>query len=98
MARFTGIWLVGLCLAATVARGESYVQVAMGYDHACAVTTLGGVRCWGRNASGQLGDGTTTERATPVDVKGLATPILSVAVGGAHTCAVTVIGEARCWG
>jgi alpha-tubulin suppressor-like RCC1 family protein len=47
------------------------VAVAVGDAHACAQTKAGGVRCWGANASGQLGDGLTPEPAPtppPVDV------------------------------
>ena len=44
--------------------------IASASFHACALTTSGSVKCWGKNDFGQLGDGSTTDRWTPVDVGG----------------------------
>lgn len=74
------------------------VSIAVGIGSACALMGSGGVRCWGDNASGQLGDGTQISRHTPVEVVGLGAPATSISVGWGHACAVTVVGGAKCWG
>ena len=67
------------------------------YAHGCAVLADTRVACWGSNASGQLGDGTTTDRASPVVVPGL-TGVTAIVAGDRHTCALLEDGTARCWG
>ncbi len=55
----------------TVSGLEGAVHLAGGRWHLCAALGSGGVACWGGNQAGQLGDGTTEERAAPVQVLGL---------------------------
>ena len=72
-------------------------QVSSGNSHTCAVLYSGEVKCWGYNYNGQLGDGTTTNRLTPVLVSGI-TNAINVSSGGFHTCATLSTGEIKCWG
>ncbi len=74
------------------------VSVAAGGSHSCALTAVGGVRCWGSNKFGQLGDGTLTDRLRPVDVVGLTRGVIAVSAGEGHSCAVTSGGAVKCWG
>jgi hypothetical protein len=72
--------------------------IAAGDSLACAVTSSGGVKCWGLNLDGGVGDGTHTDRYTPVDVVGLSSGVRTVGVGYQHACAVLDSGHVKCWG
>lgn len=62
---------------------------------ACAILTGGTLRCWGNNLTGQVGDGSTTNRNSPVTVT--LTGATRVSVGLSHTCAIAD-GDVWCWG
>ena len=70
---------------------------AGGY-RSCALTDGGGVKCWGYNIYGQLGDGTITNRWAPGKMINLAGNVSSTGAGEFHTCAVLTTGAVQCWG
>jgi alpha-tubulin suppressor-like RCC1 family protein len=75
-----------------------FYAIAAGYEHTCALTTSAGVKCWGANASGQLGDGTTSNRVVPAEAEGLNATILGLSLGEDHTCALMQNRTVQCWG
>ncbi len=72
-------------------------DVRVGGAHACALTPEGKVLCWGSNAHGELGDGTTTSHPTATEVPGLPAA-KAIALGDAHTCVLLVDETVRCFG
>jgi len=87
----------GLTDATAISGGTSF-----GSTHTCAVRIDGTVQCWGLNASGELGNGSTTDATAmfslvPVAVSGL-TGATAIATGSAHTCALAGDGAIWCWG
>lgn len=74
------------------------VAIAAAGWHSCALLESGGVKCWGFNSRGELGNNSTTQSLLPVDVVGLTSGVASIVAGSAHTCAVTTSGAAKCWG
>jgi alpha-tubulin suppressor-like RCC1 family protein len=76
-------------------------DIALGDNHTCALIN-GGVKCWGFNGSGQLGNGTITDSITPVDVLDIndfpITNVKSITSGSSHTCAILNDNTGMCWG
>ena len=72
-------------------------SVAAGDYHSLALTTSGTVWAWGYNASGQLGNGTTTSSSVPVQVSNL-TGAVAVAGGTGHSLALRSDGTVWAWG
>jgi alpha-tubulin suppressor-like RCC1 family protein len=62
------------------------------------LTDNSGVKCWGANDVGQLGDNSFTQRLIPVDVFGLTSGVAAIAAGGDTTCALMMTGSIKCWG
>jgi len=85
-----------------IGTGGNY-SLGVGATQSCAVKGDGTAYCWGNNASGQLGDGTTNSASAPVQVHGTGnagylTDVSAIASGNNHTCAVKNDGTVWCWG
>lgn len=89
---------VGSATPLAVAGSRRFRQVDAGASHTCGVTYPDNrVFCWGNNESGQLGDGTFSQRSVPVATLGGLT-VRQVATGQDHSCAVSTTNVASCWG
>jgi len=81
-----------------VTPGPPVSAFACGDEFTCAVTAAGAAFCFGENGNGQLGDDTTTDRRTPVQVTGHGAQVAQVAAGAAHACLIRQDGSLWCWG
>jgi alpha-tubulin suppressor-like RCC1 family protein len=90
----------GLTEVVALGAGGGVLNNSTSFGHTCAVDSGGLVQCWGANGSGQVGDGTTITRASPVPVTVVpaTTAVASIACGERHTCANDAGGAVICWG
>lgn len=87
-----------LTVGAAQAKAGKAAAISLGDYHTCTITTGGGLKCWGNNIDGELGDGTRTPHYAPADVKGLTKNVAAFAGGLFHGCALTSVGAMKCWG
>ncbi len=89
-------------IAGQIPTGVKLTKVSNAGDHVCGVGTDGKAYCWGRNTSGQLGNGSTTSSSSPVLVLQGQIPsgitIRDIGAGVRGTCAIASNGKAYCWG
>src|SRR5215468_1055339 len=95
------------CWSAPAQAQTQAASVFAGGYHTCAILSSGGVKCWGYNAFGQLGQGDTVNRGAAPGQMGSALPTLffpqngpvkQLALGAYHTCALDSAGYTYCWG
>jgi len=80
--------------------GVAYKFVAAGQNTSCGITLSGVLKCWGQNADGQIGDGSSTDRDSPVTSNSgtLFSQVSLATSSGGHTCGLTEAGGVLCWG
>jgi uncharacterized protein YjdB len=81
-----------------VSGGFSFTDIASGLSHTCGVTSSGDMYCWGENADGQLGIGSTSQLLAPTTAVSGSQTWVDVSAGSAHTCGTTTTGKVYCWG
>ncbi len=83
-----------------VGLGGAVLSFALGGTFSCALLIAGGVKCWGQNGGfGFLGIGNEVEKmATPTNVLGLSTGVVSLVAKETSACALLSAGEVQCWG
>jgi alpha-tubulin suppressor-like RCC1 family protein len=90
-------------MAACTSQVKTTPMVAEGHGHSLALKNDGTVWAWGWNRDGELGDGTTTQKNTPIQVvgkdgKGSLTGVKTIASGKSHSFAIKDDGTVWAWG
>lgn len=89
---------IGTSLPKTILSNDVYTFVG-GTGHGCALSTSGGVACWGWDYDGEIGNGEPSlQEDEPTAVTGLSAGVIQVSAGAKHSCVVTQLGTVRCWG
>ena len=93
--------------AIDLGNGRTATAIAAGNHHTCAILDNASIKCWGSNASGQLGLGNTSNRGdnssemgdnlTAIDL-GNGRTAKAIATGDSHTCAILDNASIKCWG
>ena len=78
--------------------GTSYSLAEAGTMNSCGITTAMALKCWGSADFGALGNGSSTGQSLLPILIDSGTPYTKLSVGEQNTCAITNMGEARCWG
>ena len=77
----------------------THLPLGLGENHTCAVSQNSILKCWGLNILGQLGDGSTDSRRTPVPINlGNGRSVRALALGNFHSCAILDDHSVSCWG
>jgi alpha-tubulin suppressor-like RCC1 family protein len=74
------------------------LTVTVGSFHNCAIMVAGGVKCWGDNSYGELGNGTLYSSSIPLDIANLDGKVIALALPFSGSCALTDAGAVKCWG
>ena len=87
-------------LTSSLGAGRTAIALSNGYDHTCAILDNGSTSCWGLGTSGQLGDGSNSNKNIPTLTSslGVGRTAVAIASGGTHTCALLDNGLVSCWG
>jgi alpha-tubulin suppressor-like RCC1 family protein len=74
-----------------------FSQIAVGGGYACGLDSGGLLYCWGSNAFGAFGNGSTSGSNVPVPAAG-GMSFVAVAAGTDHACGLVAAGSLYCWG
>jgi len=96
-SRITPAIIAAACLspASAAAEPQRAVDVSVGDEHSCVVTTCGDVHCWGNNSDGRAASRAYSGSLIKPVGEGAYT---AVTTGHRHTCALRDNGQVRCWG
>jgi alpha-tubulin suppressor-like RCC1 family protein len=93
--------------AVDLGSGITAKAIAAGGNHTCAILDNASIKCWGKNASGQLGIGDTNNRGDGSNPMGDSLPVVDlgsgrtakvIVAGGSHTCTILDDSSIKCWG